>query len=219
MHLPQVEEGSIMSIKKIIVCLLLLCYLITSFAMPVSADDTISPANLSMPFSIIIGETMSAHEEDIKDRIFEYRLQKAANDISKQNDLLMQRSEDLRKSATEKERLVNALIRESDNGNLSIEQFSTAFNETIASLDKISISTKKLEESMGKMQSSSSSAFYASDINIKANIEKTKFIVENVSNMASNHLIKNKNKNIRIKKIPTIVPPIKDNSGHNGPDK
>ncbi|MCD1293599.1 hypothetical protein CUJ83_01125 [Methanocella sp. CWC-04] len=157
----------------------------------ISADGNMSgtgqPAFL--PVLLVIQDTMSSHEEDLKDRIFEYKMEKARSDSQKQAGLINERANELKESAKKKEGLINALVQENNNGSISGEQFTLMLQETNKSIFKISQSSNKLKENVKSLMDKNKNLTIPDLTPILLNLEGTASFAQNLSKSANDKII------------------------------
>jgi hypothetical protein len=109
-----------------------------------AADNTTANDIGALPVSFVLNNAIDAHEQDIRQKIFEYEFMAAENSPSVQSDLVRKRSEDLKKDTLGKKKVMSAIL--SRNGSISPEQLGALASEMSGNIDRLSGFTRKLEE-------------------------------------------------------------------------
>jgi hypothetical protein len=114
--------------------------LLLSLAVPAYASNGTG----ALPVSFILDSALDAHEQDIKENIFEYKFNAANNDPTLQSELVQKRSEDLKKVTMNKKSFMQALI--DNGGTIPDGQMEMLAEEMGKSFQKLDAWSKKLEE-------------------------------------------------------------------------
>lgn len=133
----------------VVLALLSVSILIIVLAMAAPACAQQAPDNGSkgagtLPVSFILDSVLEAHEQDIKEKIFEYKFEAASNDPAVQADLVKERSDELKDDTAFKKGILMALMARKDL--ISGEQLSLLAEEMSVSIEKLNGRSKKLEE-------------------------------------------------------------------------
>jgi hypothetical protein len=119
--------------------LLLVATSVPSFAQQAEANDT-----GALPITFILDSMMGAHEQDIKEKMFEYNFEAASDDPAAQVELVKKRSDELKHNTVLKKGILIALMAR--NGSVSGDQFAAIVDEMGAYIEKLNGWSKKLEE-------------------------------------------------------------------------
>ncbi len=133
----------------VILALLSACALAVALAIAHPALAQQTPDNGSkdaggVPISFILDSAIDAHEQDIRDKMFEYKFEAAAGNPAGQVALVEERSNELKNDTAHKKSILKALMAK--NGSVSGNKLAKMADELGASIDKLSGQSKKLEE-------------------------------------------------------------------------
>ncbi len=133
----------------VVLVLLLACILVIVLAMAAPACAQHASADSSRgtgtpPVSFILDSMLEAHEQDIKEKMFEYKFEAAGNDPAAQVNLIKERSDELKNDTASKKGILMALMAMNDS--VSGKQFAAITDEMSASIEKLNGWSKKLEE-------------------------------------------------------------------------
>jgi len=112
---------------------------VPSFAQRAADNDT-----GALPVSFILDSALEAHEQDIKEKMFEYKFEAASNDPAAQVDLVKERSDELKKDIASKKGILMALMARNDS--VPDYQFAALTDEMSASIEKLNGWSKKLQD-------------------------------------------------------------------------
>jgi len=98
----------------------------------------------ALPVTFILDSMLDAHEQDIKEKMFEYKFEAAGSDPAMQVGLVKERSDELKNDTASKKGLLMALLARNDS--VSGRQFAALVDVTSAGIEKLNGWSKKLEE-------------------------------------------------------------------------
>ena len=135
----------------VVLALLLACVLVIVLAMAVPALTQQASDNGSggggtgtPPVTFILDSMLDAHEQDIKEKMFEYKFEAASSDPAAQVALVKERSGELKSDTASKKGILVALMARNDS--VSAKQFAALTDEMGTSIEKLNSLSKKLEE-------------------------------------------------------------------------
>ncbi len=164
--------------------------MVPSFAQQ-AQNSTTDDNTIALPISAILDSVLSAHEQDIKDKIFQYKFNSANNSPAVQADLIVARSNELKKSADDNENLMNALMASNDT--ISGEQLAAIAEETNESMGKLDNLSKDLEKHSGEVSSRTDHKSYVDPVKpLMNNITNAKTAVMKISQAAKEKIAQNK---------------------------
>ena len=102
-----------------------------------------------LPVSLIIDNVISAHEQDIKDRMLDYEFNHTTSEAVKAN-IVKDRSDELNAAALDKQTFLEAL--NNDSGLIPGDRLNAMLNATKDNIERISISSNKLHEKAQKIK-------------------------------------------------------------------
>lgn len=137
--------------------------------LPVDGNDT-----EFLPVVMVIEGAISTHEEDIKESVFEYKFEKASSDPARQSEIVKERAEELQEVAKKKLSFLEAIMNESNKGKVRLGLYKQMVRETNISIDKISMSSYKLEDTAKKLKSVNRSIDTSMVDSVTADVKKTK---------------------------------------------
>ena len=98
----------------------------------------------SPPVTFILDSMLNAHEQDIKEKMFENQFEAASNDPAAQVVLVNKRGAELKKATATKKSILKGLL--AMNGAVSDSQFVALTDEVGGSIEMLNGRSKKLEE-------------------------------------------------------------------------
>lgn len=127
------------------------CLLIALAAMPAAAQQNVTGQDFSgLPLSLVIDNVISAHEQDIKDRMLDYEFDNAGSEAAKAS-IVKKRSDDLAAAAMKRQAFLEALDNESNRGLIPDSRLKAMINATISNIERMTGSSKKLQEKAKKL--------------------------------------------------------------------
>lgn len=118
----------------------------------VSAQSTTDNSSLgSLPISIFIDHAMSAHEQDIKDRMLDYELNHTTSESARAN-IVKERSDELNAVALDQQAFLEVLKNDTSRGLIPGDRLNAMLNVTKNSIKRISISSEHLQEKSQKIK-------------------------------------------------------------------
>jgi hypothetical protein len=126
-----------------IMALLFAALVLAALAPHVSAQSTNDSGGL--PLYFIIDSALDAHEQDIRDGIFEYRLQAVKDSPEMQAALIKGRYDELRLDVEMKKYLLGTLFK---GGTMSADRLKAVAREMNASIEKLDGRSRSLEARM-----------------------------------------------------------------------
>lgn len=186
------------TIKMLLVSLLLM--FILAIAMPANAQQT-GQANATgdgagnLPISAIIDQALNAHEQDIKDRMFDYQFNAAKDNPDAQANIVKKRGEELKAEANDKKSLIEALLNEDQNGTIPEERLAAMMDETNKSLERVMNSSSIWEDHAMELTMVSGHQSYTGVIKpLVTELDQTRSMAQNESSKANDRLAKIKQK-------------------------
>ncbi len=196
-----------MSIKTLAFVLMAVFAMAAALTVPsyaqLAQNNTTGNDTIALPISAIIDSAINAHEQDIKEKIFEFKFASANNSPAVQADLIIARSDEIKKDASDDANLLNALA--ATNGSISDEQLAAMADETNKSMDKLDNWSKNLERHSGEVSARDVNKSYVDPVKpLMSNISNAQTIVANISHAAKVKMASEKkgtfNKNIHNKR-------------------
>jgi hypothetical protein len=127
------------------------CLLIALTSMPATTQqDTTGQDIGEMPLSFVIDNAMTAHEQDIKDRMLDYEFDNAGSEAAKAA-IVKKRSDELAAAAMKKQAFLEALENESSLGLIPDGRLNAMVKATISNINRMAGSSKKLQEKAKKL--------------------------------------------------------------------
>lgn len=105
----------------------------------------------SLPISLLLDSVMSSHEQDIKERMFDYGFDHAI-DGTQQASLVKARNDELKAAMMERQAFLRAFNNSIYTRSLSAEQLQAIFDDVKARIDRMTSSSNKLEEKSSKIK-------------------------------------------------------------------
>jgi len=105
----------------------------------------------SLPISLFINKAISAHEQDIKDRMFDYEFNQTASEAERAS-IVKERTDELNAAALDNQAFLKALKNESSRGLISSGRLDAMLNATKDSIERIAISSNRLQEKAQKIK-------------------------------------------------------------------
>lgn len=131
----------------------------------------------SLPVSLIIDNAISAHEQDIKDRMLDYEFNHTTSEAVKAN-IVKDRIDELNTAALDKQALLEALDNDSNRGIIPGDRLEAMLNVTKGSIERIAASSNKLHEKAQKIKGHDTSGTIDPVI---VNINKASSLADNIS--------------------------------------
>jgi hypothetical protein len=125
------------------------CLLIAMTSVPAATQQNATGQDIEeMPLSLVIDSAMTAHEQDIKDRMFDYEFDHAGSEAAKVT-IVKKRSNDLAAAALKKRAFLEAL--ENQSSLIPDGRLKAMVNATISTIERMTGSSKKLQEKSKKL--------------------------------------------------------------------
>jgi len=137
----------------------------------------------SLPVSLFIDHVISAHEQDIKDRMLDYEFNHTTSEAVKAS-IIKERGDELNAAALDSQAFLKVLNNDSNRGLIPGDRLDAMLNVTKDSIERLSISSNKLQEKAQKLNGHVSSG--TADPLIKN--------INNASSMADNIFMRSNNK-------------------------
>jgi len=133
----------------VILALLSACAMAVALAIAIpalaqQAQDNASGGKGDMPVSFLLDSAIDAHEQDIKERMFEYKFEAASGNPDAQVALVKERSDELKNDTASKKGILKALMAR--NGSIPGKQLAAIVDEMSSGIEKLGGWSKKLEE-------------------------------------------------------------------------
>lgn len=127
------------------------CLLMALASMPAAAQQNTTGRDIGeMPLSMLIDSAITAHEQDIKDRMTDYEFDHAGTDAAKAS-IVKKRSDELAAVAMKKQAFLGVLEKESRLGLIPEDRLNAMVMATISNIERMSGSSKKLQEKSKKL--------------------------------------------------------------------
>ena len=137
----------------------------------------------SLPVSLFIDHAISAHEQDIKDRMLDYELNHTTSEAVKAS-IVKDRSDELNAAALSQQAFLEALKNNSNRGLIQSDRLDAMVNVTRDNIDRISKSSNMLLEKEQKINGHG----------VSGTVDPLIASINNASSMADNISRGNKNK-------------------------
>ena len=148
---------------------------VTAFA---SAQSTTAGNDTgSLPVSFIIDNAISAHEQDIKDRMLDYEFNRTTNEAVRAN-IVKDRSDELNAAALDQQAFLELLNNDSNRGLIPGDRLNAMLNATKNSITRISKSSDDLQVKAQKIKDHASSVTTDS---LVVNIKTASSMADNIS--------------------------------------
>ncbi len=167
----------------IILALFLACILAIALARAGIAMAE-QPSGGGPPVTFILDDMISSHEQDIREKMFEYKFEAASGDPDKQAGLVVERSDELKREAEAKKGFLQALI--SGNSSLPDGQLMALADDTNVSLEKLNGRSKKLEEHAAGLAMLKGHGAYTDTVRLTSEINEAKGLVSKAKKAAGN---------------------------------
>lgn len=162
----------------------------------VSAQSTTDDSPLSsLPVSIFIDHAMSAHEQDIKDRMLDYELNHTTSESARAN-IVKERSDELNAVALDQQAFLEVLKNDTSRGLIPGDRLNAMLNVTKNSIKRISISSEHLQEKAQKIKGHDASR----------TVDPLNMNINTASSLADNITSGNANKGIGTQDMPPKHP-------------
>ncbi len=145
-----------------------------------SAQRTADPDPL--PVSLIIENVISAHEQDIKDRMLDFEFNHTTSEAVKAN-IVKDRGDELNAAALEQQAFLEVLNNDSNRGLIPGDRLYAMLNVTKGSIERIAASSDKLQEKEKKIKGHGASGTVDPVI---VNIYKASSMADNISRGSAN---------------------------------
>ncbi len=131
----------------------------------------------SLPVSLIIENVISAHEQDIRDRMLDYEFNHTTSEVVKAN-IVKDRDDELNAAALEKQAFLEVLDNNSNRGLIPGNRLDAMLNATKNSIGRIAASSNKLQEKEKKLKGHDASGTVDPVI---VNINKASSLADNLT--------------------------------------
>ncbi|MDI6897305.1 hypothetical protein [Methanocella conradii] len=149
------------------------------------ASDNGNASSGSLPLYFIIDSTLGAHEQDIKDGIFEYEFEAARNDPALQASLIQKRCDELKSEVKNRKELLSALLLR--DGVMRGDQLVAVAEEMNASIEKLDGRSRKLDgRAAGLGAANDKKAYEDSIIPLMSDLSNAQGMVATISQKANN---------------------------------
>ena len=136
----------------------------------------------SLPVSLFIDHVISAHEQDIKDRMLDYEFNHTTSEAVKAS-IVKERGDELNAAALDSQAFLEVLNNDSNRGLIPGDRLDAMLNVTKDSIERISISSNKLQEKAQKLNGHVSSGTVDPLIE---NINNASSMADNISRGSKN---------------------------------